>query len=52
MKSHKLVSFKMIVGTIKPFGKTFREGPLYQKLVNNDWYVKYVRLESQGTVAE
>ena len=52
MKSNRLVSFKMIVATTKPFGKTFREGPLYQKLVNNDWYVKYVRLESQGTVAE
>ena len=52
MRSNKLVSFKMIVGTTKPFGKTFREGPLYQKLVNNDWYVKNVRLESQGTVAE
>ena len=52
MKSNRLVSFKMIVATTQPFGKTFREGPLYQKLVNNDWYVKYVRLESQGTVAE
>ena len=52
MKSMRLVSFKMIVATSKPYGKTFREGPLYQKLINNDWYVKYVRLESQGTVAE
>ena len=52
MKSNKLVSFKMIIATSKTYGKTFREGPLYQKLVNNDWYVKYVRLESQGTVAE
>ena len=52
LKSNRLVSFKMIVATTKSFGKTFREGPFYQKLVNNDWYVKYVRLESQGTVAE
>ena len=52
MKSTKLVSFKIIVATSKPYAKTFREGPFYQKLINNDWYVKYVRLESQGTVAE
>ena len=52
MKSQKLVSLKMIVATSKSYAKTFREGPIFQKLLNNDWYVKYVRLESQGTVAE
>ena len=52
MKSNHLVSFKIIVATSKPFGKIFLEGPLYHKMVNNAWYVKYVRLESQGMVAE
>ena len=51
LKSKKSVTFKIIVGTKQPFKKTFMEGPLYKKLVSNDWYVKYVRLESQGTVA-
>ena len=46
IESNQLVSFKMIVATTKSFGKTFCEGPLYQKLVNNDWYVKYIQLES------
>ena len=51
LKSEKSVTFKMIIGTKQPYWKTFREGPLFNKMVNNDWYVKYVRLESQGTVA-
>ena len=51
LKSEKSVTFKLIIGTKQPYWKTFREGPLYTKMVNNDWYVKYVRLESQGTIA-
>ena len=51
LKSPKLVSFKLIIGTRQPYWQTFREGPLFDKLVANDWYIKYVRLESQGTVA-
>ena len=51
LKSEKSVTFKLIIGTKQPYWKTFREGPLYTEMVNNDWYVKYVRLESQGTIA-
>ena len=51
LKSDKLVTFKIIIGTQQDYWKTFREGALYDKMVNNDWYIKYVRLESQGTVA-
>ena len=51
LKSDKMVTFKIIVGTKQNYWKTFREGALFEKMVNNDWYVKYVRLESQGTVA-
>ena len=52
LKSAKSVTFKLIIGTKHPYWKTFsREGPLFSKLVANDWYVNYVRLENQGTVA-
>ena len=51
MKNDKSVTFKLIIGTKHPYWKTFREGPLFKKMVDNDWYVKYVRLESQGTIA-
>ena len=52
LKSARSVTFKIIIGTKQPYWKTFRkEGPLFAKLVSNDWYVKYVRLENQGTVA-
>ena len=52
MKSAKSVTFKIIIGTKHSYWKTFsRSGPLFSKLVANEWYVNYVRLESQGTVA-
>ena len=51
LQTDKKVTFKIIIGTKQNYWKTFREGALYDKLVNNDWYVKYVRLENQGTVA-
>ena len=51
LRSERSVTFKILIGTQQPYWKTFREGPLYNKLVDNDWYVKYVRLENQGTVA-
>ena len=51
LRSERSVTFKILIGTQLPYWKTFREGPLYNKLVDNDWYVKYVRLENQGTVA-
>ena len=51
LKSDKMVTFKMIIGTKHPYWKTFREGALFDKMVSNDWYIKYVRLENQGTVA-
>ena len=50
LRSDKAVTFKIIVGTKQTYWKTFREGPLFKKMVDNDWYVKLVRLESQGTV--
>ena len=41
-----------MIGTKHSYWKTFsKDGPLFAKLVSNDWYVKYVRLENQGTVA-
>ena len=52
MKNQKLVSFKILIATTKTFAKTFREGIMYRKLSANEWFVKYIRLESQGTVAE
>ena len=52
LKNHRLVSFKILIATTKTFSKTFKEGPMYRKLTANEWYVKYIRLESQGTVAE
>ena len=51
LRSDKVVTFKILIGTKLPYWKTFREGPLFKKLVANEWYVKYVRLENQGTVA-
>ena len=52
MKSPKSVTFKILIGTKQSYWKTFsRDGPLFAKLVANDWYVNYVRLESQGNVA-
>ena len=51
LKTEKSVSFKIIIGTKQSYWKTFREGALFKKMVDNDWYVKLVRLESQGTVA-
>ena len=52
LKSAKSVTFKMMIGTKHSYWKTFsKEGPLFAKMVSNDWYVKYVRLENQGTVA-
>ena len=51
LRSERSVTFKILIGTKLPYWRTFREGPLYNKLVDNDWYVKYVRLENQGTVA-
>ena len=52
MKSAKSVTFKIIIGTKHSYWKTFsRSGPLFSKLVSNEWYVNYVRLENQGTVA-
>ena len=51
MRSNKLVTFKIIIGTKLNFWKTFKDGQLYKKMVSNDWYVNYVRLENQGTVA-
>ena len=51
LKSEKAVTFKLIIGTKQTYWKTFREGPLFKKMVDNDWYVKMVRLESQGMVA-
>ena len=50
LKSEKSVTFKLIIGTRQPYWKTFK-GQLYKKLVDNEWYVKYGRLENQGTVA-
>ena len=51
LRSDKSVTFKILIGTKEPYWKTFREGALFKKLVANEWYVKYVRLENQGTVA-
>ena len=51
LRSERSVSFKILIATKQTYWKTFREGPLYDKLVDNDWYVKYIRLENQGTVA-
>ena len=51
LKSEKSVTFKIMIGTKKNYWKTFREGQLYKKMVANEWYTKYVRLENQGTVA-
>ena len=51
LRSDKVVTFKILIGTKLPYWQTFREGPLFKKLVANEWYVKYVRLENQGTVA-
>ena len=52
MKSNRLVRFKILIATTKNFSKTFKEGTMYRKLTANEWFVKYIRLESQGTVAE
>ena len=52
IKNHKQVSFKIIIATTKTFSKTFREGIMFRKLSANEWFVKNIRLESQGTVAE
>ena len=52
MKSHRLVRFKILIATTKNFSRTFKEGTMYRKLTANEWFVKYIRLESQGTVAE
>ena len=52
MKNQKLVSFKILIATTKTFSKTFRKGIMYRKLSANEWFVKYIRLESQGTVTE
>ena len=52
LKSEKSVTFKIIIGTKHSYWKTFsRDGPLFGKLVANEWYVNYVRLENQGTIA-
>ena len=48
----KSVVFKILIGTKLPYWQTFRrERPLFAKLVANEWYVNYVRLENQGMVA-
>ena len=52
LKNNRLVSFKILIATTKTYSKTFKEGPMYRKLTANEWFVKYIRLESQGTVAE
>ena len=51
LKSEKSVTFKILIATRLPYWQTFREGALFKKLVANDWYVKHMRLENQGTVA-
>ena len=51
LKSEKSVTFKVLIATRLPYWQTFREGALFKKLVANDWYVKHLRLENQGTVA-
>ena len=51
LRSERSVTFKILIGTKLPYWRTFREGALYDKLVDSDWYIKYVQLENQGTVA-
>ena len=51
IKIKKISNSKILIGTKLSYWKAFREGSLYHKLAANDWYVKYVRLENQGTVA-
>ena len=49
----RLVSFKLIVATTKKFWHTFKDPTtFYKKLLANEWYVKLIRLENQGTTAE
>jgi hypothetical protein len=49
----RLVTFKLIIATSRNFWNTFKNPTtFYKKLLINEWYVKLVRLESQGTTAE
>ena len=49
----RLVSFKLIIATSKNFWHTFKNPTtFYKKLIANEWFVKLIRLESQGTTAE
>lgn len=49
----RLVSFKLIIATTKNFWHTFKNPTtFYKKLLANEWYVKLIRLENQGTTAE
>ena len=49
----RLVSFKLIVATTKKFWHTFKDPTtFYKKLLANEWYVKLIRLENQGTTSE
>ena len=49
----RLVSFKLIIATTKTFWHTFKNPTtFYKKLLINEWYVKLIRLENQGTTAE
>ena len=49
----RMVSFKMIIATTKNFWHTFKNPTtFYKKLLSNEWYVKLIRLESQGSTAE
>ena len=42
MRSDKLVTFKIIIGTKSNCWKTLKDGQLYKKMVANDWYMNYV----------
>ena len=49
----RLVSFKIMVATTKNFWHTFKNPTtFYKKLLANEWYVKLIRLENQGTSTE
>ena len=49
----RLVSFKIMIATTRNFWHTFKNPTtLYKKLLANEWYVKLIRLESQGSTAE
>lgn len=49
----RLVSFKLIIATTKNFWNTFKNPTtFYKKLLSNEWYVRLIRLENQGTSTE